>query len=172
MKYNPDIHRRRSIRLKKYNYSRSNAYFVTICVQNRECLLGNIINNKVSLSELGKLVEKNWNKLIQRFTNINLDSYVVMPNHFHGIIIINPPNQPTISSIMGAFKSITTKEYIQGIQDHHWPDFEGRIWQKNYYEHIIRDEKSLEILRNYIRNNPSNWKEDKLFIEQRIGQEV
>ena len=89
MKFDPDVHRRRSIRLADYDYSSAGFYFVTICIQNRECLLGRIANGEVVLNDAGRMVEKIWMELPQRFPDVTSDLFVVMPNHFHGIIIIN-----------------------------------------------------------------------------------
>lgn len=97
MKYNPDIHHRKSIRLKGYNYSQTGAYFITICIQNRECLLGSIVNGKMILNDAGKMIAAWWKKLFEKFLNIVIDEYVIMPNHIHGIIQIVgaiPCNRP------------------------------------------------------------------------------
>lgn len=91
MKFNPDIHQRNSICLREYDYSTAGFYFVTICIQNRECLLGEIVDGEVVLNDAGRVVEKIWMELTQRFPNVVLDLFVVMPNHFHGIIILQPP---------------------------------------------------------------------------------
>ena len=88
MKYNSDIHHRRSIRLKGYDYSQAGIYYVTICTKDRECLFGNIINFNMELSTLGKIVEQEWHEILKRFPDVELDAFVVMPNHIHGIIIV------------------------------------------------------------------------------------
>lgn len=179
MNYNSKIHHRRSIRLKEYDYSKSGSYFITICIQNKICLLGSIVDEKMIKNDAGKMVDTQWNKLKNRFNNIELDEYIIMPNHFHGILIIetpfidtkniradtrSAPTNPTVSSIIGAFKSITTKEYINNVKSDSWPLFHKKLWQKNYYEHIIRNEKSLEEIREYITNNPRSWEQDELFL--------
>jgi len=145
---------RRSIRLKGYDYSQNGAYFITICNQNRECLFGEIIGQKMILNDVGKMIDYQWNELQNKFNNIQLDEYIVMPNHFHGIII---------GKIIGAFKSITTHEYIKGVKKYNWPSFNNAIWQRNYYEHIIRHEESLNKIREYIINNPMNWINDEMY---------
>ena len=173
MKFDPQKHHRRSIRLGDYDYSQAGAYYVTIDVQNRQCLFGNIVDNEMMLNEAGKMIDEQWNALPQRFPNIELDVYVIMPNHFHGIIVIvgaslvdaHPavvqiPN-PTLGDIVGAFKSITTNEYINGVTTNNWPRFHKRLWQRNYYEHVIRDEANLNRIRDYIQSNPANWDEDE-----------
>jgi REP element-mobilizing transposase RayT len=196
MKYNPNIHHRRSIRLKGYDYSQAGLYFVTICVKNRECLFGEINNGKMILNDGGKMIETQWLELSNRFKNIELHEYVVMPNHFHGILQIvgatlvvaqndnktiaqtiaqnddktkkgQPqgiaPTGKTVGDMVGAFQSIATVEYIRGVKNNNWQPFDGKLWQRNYWEHIIRNEKSYQRISEYIINNPLNWKEDKFY---------
>ena len=175
MNYNSDIHHRRSIRLKGYDYSQSGAYFVTVCTQNRECLFGEIVAGEMVLNEFGKIVADEWIKTGEIRDEIELDAWVVMPNHFHGIVIIRRGDRPvaptpvaptpaplsgprpkSIGSLMSGFKSAVTKR-INEIRK--TPGIS--VWQRNYYEHIIRNEKSLENIRNYIIHNPAQWEEDE-----------
>ena len=176
MKYDPEKHHRRSIRLKKYNYSSPGHYFVTICVQNRECILGKIVNGQMVLNEWGKIVRDCWQWLEKQYPNVELDEFIIMPNHMHGIIIINdldcrgdsrnetirrggvtPPLQnPTLGQIVAYFKYQSTKQINQLRQT---PG--TKFWQRNYYEHIIRNERELYAIRNYIRNNPLKWELDR-----------
>ncbi len=166
MKYNAEIHHRRSIRLKGYDYSQNGAYFLTVCTHNRECLLGEITDGEMVLNEYGKIVDECWRGLPNHYQNMQLDYFVVMPNHFHGIIMINTVGAglkpaPTktkhgLSEFIRALKTFSSKQINQirntpGIS----------VWQRNYWEHIIRDEKSLENIRNYIINNPAQWEEDE-----------
>lgn len=184
-KYNPNIHHRRSIRLKGYDYSKAGLYFVTICTQNRECLFGDVENKKMILNYAGKMVENEWLKLPQRFQNIKLHEYIVMPNHFHSILeivgatlvvgpnnnVVGPNNNvdaPTaLGNMIGAFESITTVEYIRGVKNNNWKRFNGKLWQRNYWEHIIRNEKSYNFISNYIIDNPEKWEKDKLFYSKK-----
>jgi putative transposase len=172
MKFDPQKHHRRSIRLKDYDYSQAGAYYVTINVQNRECLFGEIVNYEMILNDAGKMIEVQWLALLKRFPNIELDVYQVMPNHAHGIIVIVEPEfgiesragtspAPTLGDIVGAFKSITTHEYIQGVGNKNWRQFYKRLWQRNYYEHVVRDEADLNRIQDYIQSNPANWDEDE-----------
>jgi REP element-mobilizing transposase RayT len=214
MSYNPEIHKRKSIRLKGYDYSQEGLYFITLCCQNRECLFGQIHNGSMILNDAGKMIENEWLNLENRFPNIELHEFIVMPNHFHGILKIvgaalvaaqstqstlvaaqSTPvraalvdaqstlavaqnemetqtieGQPqgiaptkTIGDMMGAFKSITTVEYIRGVKNLGWKPFDGKIWQRNYYEHIIRNEQSYQNISNYIINNPAKWQDDKFY---------
>ena len=172
MKYDPDIYHRRSVRLKGYDYSQDGYYFVTICTQNRQPLFGEIQKGAIILNDAGKMIDYQWNVLAGRFTHIELDEYIVMPNHFHGIIIVTniragtrpaPTRMMTIGDMVGAFKSITSCEYINGVKQNHWKPFDGKLWQRNYYERIVRNETSLQRIRKYIVNNPPRWQQDKLF---------
>ncbi len=168
MKYNSDIHHRRSIRLKGYDYSRAGAYFVTLCTQNRECLFGDIMNGKMRLNEVGIFVADSWEWLAEQYDHVSMDAYEVMPNHLHGIIVIadgcrgGSRTAPTdqrkpIGRLIGAFKTVSTKR-INELR--HAPG--TKLWQRNYWEHIIRDESELNRIREYIQNNPAQWEMDKL----------
>ena len=174
---------RQSIRLKNYDYAQSGLYFVTICTQNRECLFGDIIDGKMVLNNVGNMIEKWWNIIPERFNMTKLDTFQIMPNHLHGIIVIESNNvgagfipalpahgkrattrvAPTITlgDIIGAFKSLTTHEYVVGVKNNGWKPFDKRLWQRNYYEHVIRNEFDLNKIRKYIVNNPSIWDRDR-----------
>ena len=181
--YNPNIHNRHSIRLKGYDYSQAGLYFITINTKNRECLFGKIVDGKMILNDSGKMVENEWLKIPGRFPNVQLHRHIVMPNHFHTIIEImvgatlvvahdNPVAHDhngattrvaptiTVGGIIGAFQSIVTVEYIRGVKNHGWQSFNGKLWQRYCYEHIIRDKKSYFRISEYIIDNPKNWNED------------
>ena len=166
MKYNPEIHHRKSIRLKGYDYSQEGYYFVTICSNDRVQLFGEIDNGKMFKNEIGNLAFKNFFDLPNRFKNIEIDANIFMPNHLHAIIIINNPqpvfekgrasSAPTIGRIVQVFKSVST------IEINRFRNLSGiSVWQRNYYEHIIRNEKELYAIRKYIENNPLNWNDDE-----------
>jgi REP element-mobilizing transposase RayT len=171
-KYDPDKHHRRSIRLKNYDYASAGVYFVTICVQHRQPLFGKIVAQSMQLNEAGQMIESVWQLLPERFPHIEMDEFVVMPNHFHGILVIHnraglvpaPTTNigPTLGDMVGAFKSITTHQYIQGVRKKDWPPFDGHLWQRNYWEHIIRNKGSLLRLREYVQSNPITWNQDSL----------
>ncbi len=163
MTYDPDKHHRKSIRLKGFDY-RSAVYFVTICVQNRECLFGTISPDRMLLNDAGTMVSSEWLALSKRFPSIILDEFVVMPNHFHGIICISPDSidNPKLGKIIGAFKSIVNNNYIDGVNNRDWTHFNKRLWQRNYYEHIVRNDSALQKIQQYIRDNPSTWHTDSL----------
>jgi len=186
VKYNPDVHRRRSIRLRGYDYSQAGAYFVTICVQGRVCLLGDVVDGQMQLNEAGRIAQYVWNELPQRFPGIALDQYAIMPNHVHGIIVLVgaqfiAPNDalinqgvinqgvinqgvinqgvinhaPTLGEIVRTFKAVTTRR-IRLLRVSYF------AWQRNYYEHIIRNDGELNRAREYIVSNPSGWQLDQL----------
>ena len=179
MKYDPQLHHRRSIRLKGYDYSSAGAYFVTVCTNNRECLFGDIREGKMVLNECGEIVSLKWKNIPAHFGNVELDEFVIMPNHIHGIIIIvdtivgakhslnaSPLHLPlplqygtspgSLPAIMQNFQSVTTRK-INQIRC----SLGNKFWQRNYYEHVIRNEKELNALREYIVNNPLKWDLDK-----------
>jgi len=174
--FNPKNHHRNSIRLKGYDYSQVGLYFITICTQYKECLFGNIKHDEMILNNAGLMVENEWLGLKKRYFHIELHEYVVMPNHFHGVIQILENGQleilrqgdsgqpqgiaPTVGDIVGAFKSLVTDKYIHNVKQNNWQRFDGKLWQRNYYEHIIRDEKSYLQIVEYIKTNPIKWHDD------------
>jgi REP element-mobilizing transposase RayT len=189
-KFDPQKHHRRSIRLKGYDYSQAGAYYVTIVTWRRECLFGEVVNKEMKLNKVGKIVEWEWLELQKRFSYIELGAYMVMPNHFHGILFIHEtvgatrqgqinsqtgseplqtntsvgmdgsplprgPKPASLGAILAHFKSRATKR-IWKI-----PEFkETPIWQRNYYEHVIRDDKDLQNKTDYIEANPLLWEQD------------
>ncbi|MBE9111799.1 transposase [Nodosilinea sp. LEGE 07298] len=185
MKYNPNKHHRRSIRLKGYDYSAAGAYFITICVFQRHCLFGQVVEGDMQLNEFGQIAAECWQAIPDHFPHIELDGWVVMPNHVHGILVAkdtcrgfalqspyaNPgdtlqnPLTPvfgkmssgSISTVIRSYKSATTK-HINTLRDAAGTP----VWQRNYYDHIIRDERSLQHMRYYITNNPVTWVDDQL----------
>ena len=221
-KYNPEKHHRRTIRLKGYNYSWQGAYFVTICIQNRECILGSIQDEKMILNEAGLMIKETWEDLSVKYSGIEIDQYEIMPNHIHGIILLSsthtcngndnraccnndivgagpracpacesnagiglsgkqygkskpckegkPYKQgnhggiaPTLSlpDVVHRFKSFSTAIYRNCVEKLNWTPFPGKLWQRNYYDHIIRNDDELNRIREYISNNPLQWDYDE-----------
>ena len=196
MPYNPDIHRRRSIRLQGYDYSQAGACFLTVCTHERECLFGEITDGEMHLNDIGGIVAEEWLKTPIIRAAVELDEWVVMPNHFHGIAVstdagaINRkgagnrntgvhrraddrplerftgrppvastgPKPKSIGATMAGFKSSVTSHVNAYRQT---PGAE--VWQRNYWDHIIRNETELNTLRRYIRTNPGRWQEDSLY---------
>jgi len=172
------------MRLKRYDYSQAGAYFVTICTENRECLFGDVIGGKMVLNNVGRIVVDEWIKTVLIRDEIQLDEWVVMPNHFHGIVWIthgtvrhcrgDRPVAPTIrpvaptagpqprslGAMVAGFKSAVTKRINESRQT---PG--AKLWQRNYYEHIVRNENELNRIRQYIIDNPKNWKSDRNYID-------
>ena len=157
-------HNRRSIRLQGYDYSGAGAYFVTVCTHNRACLFGDIEDGQMVLNDAGKIVTDEWMKSGEIRNEIELGEWVVMPNHFHGIVIIRRGDRPvatmpgprpkSIGSLMSGFKSAVTKR-INEMRN--TPG--AKLWQRNYYEHVIRNDDELHRIREYIPNNPVRWED-------------
>jgi putative transposase len=157
---NTSSEHRRSLRLKDYDYSQAGLYYITICIQNKLNLFGDVVDDKVILNNAGKIVEKWWFELKNKFHNYKLYEHIVMPNHFHGIIEIGEMGRHAGQPLQDAvqwFKTMTTNEYIRGVKDDNWQPFDQKLWQRNYYEHIIRDEKSHSRISEYIETNPIGW---------------
>jgi len=187
-------------------------YFTTICVQDRQCLFGEIADGKMILNNIGEMIQTIWNEIPKYYGGIKLDAFVIMPNHIHCIINIvgatpcgcpelnDCPNQcndenildkqiggigqignhgqqgnhggiaptatkMTLADIVHRFKSLTTKRYIDGVKNNNWRPFNKRLWQRNYWEHIIRDEQSHQQIIDYIVSNPLKWQDDQLYKE-------
>ncbi|MDO8670444.1 MAG: hypothetical protein Q7O66_03325 [Dehalococcoidia bacterium] len=204
MKYDPDKHHRRSLRLRGDDYSQEGAYFVTIAAQGRQRLFGQIVDGNTTLNRYGDIVREEWERSALIRTEIQLDEFVVMPNHLHGIVMISSPadrqpneitssyepvarpegpqnkamtantvgatgrtplpvNRPTgmrprsLGSLVTGFQSASTKRIntLRGTPG-------TTIWQRNYYEHVIRNEQSLQELRSYVETNGLRWELDQL----------
>jgi REP element-mobilizing transposase RayT len=179
MPYDPKIHHRRSIRLPGYDYSQTGAYFVTICAHQKKHLFGEVIEGEIKTNEIGEMIRLYWNHLPRRYPNVELDEFVLMPNHIHGIIRIvravhEPPLPPNavkfvrgairesplrrkmlLAKIIGYFKMNTAKRIneIRGVAG-------VPVWQRNYYEHIVRNNDELNKIRDYIATNPLRWPTD------------
>jgi putative transposase len=172
MSFNPDRHRRRSIRLPKYAYTQAGEYFITICSFDRSPIFGEIRDQCLELNRLGDIVSQVWSGLSQSFPGLELDEFVVMPNHFHGILRLQRQlpqehelplegspkgtQSGSVGAIVQNFKSVSTRRINQarGIPG-------GRVWQRNYYECIIPDYLARSRIRAYVLNNPRSWKKDK-----------
>ena len=168
-----DTRHRRSLRLQGYDYAQAGAYFVTICTQRRRCLFGEVVDGAMRLSSAGQLAATVWHNMLERFPGVELDIFVVMPNHLHGIIVLMDSEStdagsragtrpaPTIGDVVGAYKSLFTLQFMEGVRSKRWPAFDRRVWQRNCYEHVIRDEHDLTRVRRYIDENPLRWEFDQ-----------
>jgi REP element-mobilizing transposase RayT len=171
-KFDPQKHHRKSIRLPGYDYSQAGAYYITIVTYHRDCLFGEIVNEEMILNDFGKIADECWRAIPEHFPFVELGAYVIMPNHVHGIIVIHdmgrrgaallrPYDNPhkinvkpgSLGAIVRSYKSAVS--YRIG-REHNTTG----IWQRNYYEHIIRDEEEMRNKTHYINANPSLWDED------------
>jgi putative transposase len=184
--YNPDKHHRQSTRLPNYDYSDGGIYFITICCYQKQCLFGEVVDGTMWLNKLGQIVAEEWLKSPQLRQEIELDEWVVMPNHFHGIVIFNNTTKPvgaqgiaplnplmttpkpsstnipqrkpkSLGSFVAGFKMAVTKR-VNILRE----TYGVSVWQRNYYEHIIRNQESLDKIRQYVQNNPLSWHLDQL----------
>ncbi len=192
MKFDPQKHpfdaaqgrHRRSIRIPGYDYTRPGGYFVTIVAQNRACLFGEVAGGEMVLNAAGRIAEECWRAIPEHFPNVELGVYVVMPNHLHGIIILNEhgrgtiyraptdgahsteyraptvtteqfqkPVEGSIPTIVRTYKAAVTRRIGRELNG-------GGVWQRNYYEHILRNDEDANRVHNYIQSNPAMWAED------------
>ena len=173
-RHDPKRHHRRSIRLKGFDYTQSGAYYITVVTYQRRHFFGEVVNGVMRLNELGQIAHNEWFKtsVLRPYVELFEDEFVVMPNHVHGIIWINnhplghgdavpqreqfgKPVSHSIPTIIRAYKSAVTYA-VNALQDQRG----GVLWQSNYYEHVIRDDKGLRAIRDYILSNPLNWETD------------
>jgi putative transposase len=166
----PKTRRRQSIRLQNYDYSLAGAYFITIVTQGRKCLFGEIVEGEFRSNACGQIVQYEWERSAQIRTEIELDAFVVMPNHIHGVIVISEamgratgrsplqsgPSRRSLGAFVGGFKAVITKRFnaLRGSPG-------TPVWQRNYFEHVIRSEDSLKRIRQYILDNPVRWEFDR-----------
>lgn len=183
-----NIRPRKSNRLGRYDYSTKGYYFVTICTQNREYIFGDIVNDEMVLNDAGRMVESVLNEIPKHYPGIGINEYVVMPTHMHCIINIHNcvgvgpradpikndhrilnngqaqgpvPTKLSLSTIIKRVKSLTTKKYIDGVNNNNWPPFVKRLWQRSFHDRIIRNDKTFYGIRKYIIDNPKNWETDE-----------
>ena len=199
MDYHSRRQSRQSLRLKGYDYTKPGAYFITLVTQDRRHLFGCIEAGIMHLNDAGHMIQQIWDEIPQYYAGVTVDTFVIMPNHIHGIIVLtgqnpteNLPPAPaadprvcpvglrqtrgsaatvssgmtvssgnagiSLSTVVQRYKSLTTRRYIEGVNELEWPAFRKRLWQRNYYERIIRNEIALERIRRYIEENPAQWK--------------
>lgn len=152
---------RRSLRLRDFDYASPGAYFVTITINERAALLGSLNESTggVELNDAGKMVERWWLKLPQKFESVTLDAHAIMPDHCHGIVLLEcSDDEPrtsgvSLSKVIQWFKTMTTAEYFRGVQNQSWRRVNGRVWQRGFYDHVIRTEQDLFDIRAYVEGN-------------------
>lgn len=174
MKHDPEIHHRRSQRLAGYDYRQNGAYFVTLCTHARECLFGDVVDGTMELSPLGDIVLDGWLWTPVVRPDVSLDAYVIMPNHLHGIIVLHrhgqylgdvdlrpgsPPAGPmsgSLGAIINQVKSTSARRInrLRGLTG-------APVWQRDYHDHIVRNESDLDRIRAYIEDNPARWRDDR-----------
>ena len=159
MSFDPEVHHRRSVRLSGYDYSSRGAYFITVCAEGRRCWFGEVREEEVRLSSVGNIVQRVWLELPRKYPELELDAFVLMPNHLHAIIGVCPefvgagsPRPPSLGTIMGFFKYESTKRVNCELET---PG--AKLWQRSYYDHIVRSNRSLDLVRDYIETNPRRW---------------
>ena len=168
---------RRNLRLSGYDYRQNGAYFVTICAHQQSCLFGAVKNGEMNLNAWGRIAQDEWQRTERVRPNVQLDAFVIMPNHMHGILLImddapesansalsmsrvggNAPG--SLGQIIGHFKSIVTKRIRKSVSS-----TTVQVWQRNYYEHVIRTESDMQRVREYIIANPARWRDDDYYVD-------
>jgi len=176
MGYDPAVHHRRSIRLDIYDYRTPGLYFVTICTQDRALIFGDIVNQLSVLNAAGLMVTSWWKRLPEKFPGVLLEEFVLMPNHFHALLgltrfpeagrsgkaarPLRKVEPPPLSQVVRWFKAVTTRAYFRGVHRVGWPAMRDRLWQRNYFEHILRTPSAAHRIATYILENPQHWARD------------
>ncbi len=159
--------KRKSLRLKEYDYSTDGAYFITICTQDRKCLFGPVGADSIS----ARMIEKTFLETVEQYRSVSCPAFVVMPNHFHALLVISRADiqsAPTVSDVVQAFKRHSTLKYIQMVKDGLVSSFDRRIWQRTFYDHIVRNQKDFDEIYQYIRENPLRWETDRFYTEKQV----
>ncbi len=162
---------KKQLRMPGYDYKTPGYYFITLCVHNRTCLFGEVLNHEIHLNAAGNMIKRIWDEIPCKYTNWSVDSLVVMPNHIHAVVVLSPSpliNAPSLddntvlslSELMRSIKTYTMTCYSNGVRNDGWLKYEQHLWQRSYYEHMVRNDKSLEKIREYIMNNPAQWELD------------
>ena len=160
-----ELPQRKRLRLQNFDYSSSGAYFITICTKDRKMLFAPVGADSIS----ARMVERAFLETIQRYDGVDSPIYVVMPNHFHAIITISRADMesaPTVSEIVQAFKRYSTVEYVKMVKDGILPPFDKQIWQRSFYDHVIRNRDDYNEIYKYIYENPMKWQFDQLYTEE------
>ena len=163
-----DLPKRKLMRLNNYDYRQNGAYFITICTEKRLPLLGKIENSVLILNSAGVMVFDKLAELSRFYPELNVDKFIVMPNHLHAIMMIQQGGTtrrsfPTLSDYIRRFKTLTTKLYIDGVKNSIYPKFDKKVWQRSYHDRIIRNEQEYQKTWEYIDTNPIEWQKDSYY---------
>ena len=157
----PELPRRKHVRMREFDYHAPGAYFFTVCLNNRIPLFGEVEDGIAHLNDMGKCIEAVWLSTSQRYPSIDTDSFILMPDHAHGIVILKSEDLElspvSFITFMNWFKSMTTVEYGRGVKTLGWPPYDRHLWQPDYIERVLRNEIELERYREYIEGNPGRW---------------
>ena len=156
-----DQPRRKIIRLQEYDYCEAGMYFITLCTHQNAHLFW--LSNQAVLSPAGDMVARQIHQLSQRFPNIRVDCYAVMPNHVHLLLWLRCRQPKPLSAVVQWFKIVTTNGYIRGVRQGLFPPYQDHLWQRSFYDHVIRTRNSLAQCREYILNNPEKWEQDRFY---------
>lgn len=158
---------RKPNRASGFDYRSPGPCFVTICVQERRCLFGSVADDAVRLNMAGTMVAGAWRTMARQFRDVQFDDSVVMPNHVHALLTLplGDADGPELGTIIQAFKRLTPHRYVEGVKACGWPKFDGRLWQRSFHDHIVRNDRDMDRLREYIVANPALWAEDRLYAE-------
>lgn len=154
---------RRNLRLAGWDYRSPGAYGITVVSQHREWFFGEVVEGRMVPNPVGAMVATVWQGIVHEYPRVTLDAFVVMPNHLHAIVWLSaegPAGNPVLGDVVQRFKTITTIRYSAGVHDHDWPPYDRRLWQRSYYDHVIRSADDLDHARRYIAANPANWARD------------
>lgn len=165
---------RKYTRVPGFDYRMPGPYFITICIQDKLPLLGTVASDAtVRLSPAGAMVSTTWDLAPTVFPGLTLVAFVIMPNHVHAIMTLGDEDiaaNPTLGDIVRWFKTTTTLAYAQHVATGMWPRFEDRLWQRSSWDHIVRNERDMERIREYIVANPANWFNDGLYVRPPGGR--
>ena len=155
---------RKRLRLPNYDYSTTGAYFITVCTKNRKGFFGAVGADSIS----ARMVERVFRETVREYAGVEAPLCVVMPNHFHALVTITRADMesaPTISMVVQSFKRHSTVEYAKLVKSGETPPFDGQLWQRSFYDHVIRNQTDFDDIYRYIEDNPRRWQEDELCCE-------
>jgi len=148
-----------------FDYRSPGPYFVTICAQGRHCLFGSIASEAVRHNDPGTVIVDSWTTISRQFVEVQCEESVVMSNHFHVLLTLPPAgaDSPVLGTIIRAFTRLSTNLYVAGVKVDGWATYDGRLWQRSFHDHIVHNEREMELIRDYIATNPVRWSEDRLY---------